>query len=185
MFPLCARCAEKQNTTTPCHCTPEQRCLTGTWATPELHKAVQLGYKVMEMYEVYHFDETTQFNPQTREGGLFAEYVNTFLKYKQESSGWPDWCDTDEKKQQYITQYKQREGIQLDPEKIVVNKGMRQLAKLCLNCFWGKFGQAEPIPQATIVRDASEFYNTLEPLYNAVFEVQTMIQRYKWGSVVG
>ena len=28
-------------------------------------------------------------------------------------------------------------------------------------------------------------YITLEPRYNAVFGVQAMVQRYKWGSVVG
>ena len=27
--------------------------------------------------------------------------------------------------------------------------------------------------------------STLEPLYNAVFGVQAMVQQYKWGSVVG
>ena len=160
MFPLCAKCAENQNQN-PCTCTPEQRCMTGTWVTPELHKAVELGYQIVTIYEVYHFEKTTQFDCSTGQGGLFADYVNTFLKYKQESSGWPDWCVTEEQKQQYIAEYRAKEGIQLDYDNISVNKGMRQLAKLCLNCFWGKFGQAEQIPHTTILRETSDFYNML------------------------
>lgn len=39
-----------------------------------------------------------QFEPSTGKGGLFSWYVNTFLKFKQESSGWPDGCDTDDQK---------------------------------------------------------------------------------------
>ena len=52
----------------------------------------------MKMYEVYHWAETSQFNMSTGDSGLFADYVNTFLKIKQEASGWPDWVKTDEDK---------------------------------------------------------------------------------------
>ena len=34
--------------------------------------------------------------------GLFKDYIDTFLKIKQESSGFPEECDTEEKKQQHI-----------------------------------------------------------------------------------
>jgi hypothetical protein len=43
-------------------------------------------------FEVWHFDETEQYDPKTKTGGLFTDYVNTFLKMKQEASGWPEWC---------------------------------------------------------------------------------------------
>ena len=64
---------------------------------------------------------------------LFKEYVNTFLKIKQEASGYPKDCVTDEQKQTYIEEYYEHEGIRLDPENIKYNPGLRSLAKLMLN----------------------------------------------------
>ena len=77
----------------------------------------------------------------TRTGGLFASFIDTFLKMKQEASGWPEWCDTEEKKQEYITAYAKNEGINLVYKAIEKNPGKRTLAKLLLNSFWEKFGQ--------------------------------------------
>ena len=67
--------------------------------------------------------------------------MNTWLKLKTEASGWPAWCDTEEKKQLYMTQFQEKEGISLEYQKIAVNPGQRALAKLMLNSMWGKFGQ--------------------------------------------
>lgn len=66
---------------------------------------------------------------------LFKGYIDTFLKIKQEASGWPDWCDAEEKKQQYIQDYQTKEGITLDYNNIKKNPGLRSLAKLMLNSF--------------------------------------------------
>ncbi len=71
--------------------------------------------------------------------GLFKDYVNTFLNIKQEASGYPKNCTTEEEKQQYVEEYLEREGIQLDRRKIEYNPGLLALAKLMLNSFWGKF----------------------------------------------
>ena len=65
--------------------------------------------------------------------GLFSEYINTMLKVKLESSGWPKWVKTDEDKAKYLRQVKEKEGIELDPEKIKKCPSLRSLAKLCLN----------------------------------------------------
>jgi hypothetical protein len=46
----------------------------------------------------WHFDETEQYDPKTKTGGLFTDYVNTFLKMKQEASGWPEWCQSENEK---------------------------------------------------------------------------------------
>ena len=128
-FPLCRTCAD--NETHPCHCSEDKRALVGTWCTPELSKAVEKGYKILKMYEVYHWSATSQYGDAT--DGLFSDYINTFLKIKQESSGWPEWCDTEEKKQQYLDNYKTHEGIELDPTKIEFNPGRRASSKLNLN----------------------------------------------------
>lgn len=60
----------------------------------------------MKIYEVYYFEQSCQYDPISGEGGLFAEYVNTFLKIKQEASGFPSDCNSEELKREYIRQYK-------------------------------------------------------------------------------
>ena len=132
-FPLCARCAELESQAS-CKCGDRDRCLTGTWCTPEIEKAVERGYVVQKIFEVYHWDNTSQHDPSSQDTGLFTKFINTFLKIKQECSGWPDWCGDDPaKRDQYIKSYLEHEGIQLDPEQIVHNPGKRALAKLILN----------------------------------------------------
>ena len=119
------------------HClhSPEERLLRGTWCTPELFKAVEVGYRIVHIHEVWHFPE------EQRQEGLFADYVNTWLKIKQESAGYPGWAQTEEQKQQYVRDYQAKEGITLDPLLIEKNPGRKATAKLMLNSFWGKFGE--------------------------------------------
>ncbi|PFX13997.1 hypothetical protein AWC38_SpisGene21885 [Stylophora pistillata] len=138
-FPLCRSCVTEESLKPLpernyiCPHTDEERMLTGTWCTPEIHKAIQMGYKLIRIHEVWHFEK--------RQRGLFAPYVDTWLKIKQESSGYPAWCQTEEQKAHYVSQYQDKEGIALDPTMIVKNPGRKATAKLMLNSFWGKFGQ--------------------------------------------
>ena len=152
-FALCHSCAEKQNQT-KCNCNDNARTFLGTYCIPELLKAIELGYELKKIYEVYHWDETEQYDPKRAEGGLFGGYINLFLKIKQESSGWPDWVRSEEDEIKYIEEYAKREGIILDRNKIVVNKALRSIAKLCLNSFWGKFGQRLNMPHTAFFHDS-------------------------------
>jgi hypothetical protein len=52
--------------------------------------AVEKGYRVIEVIEVYEYN-ATQYDPTTGEGGLFVQYINTFLKLRAEASGYPGW----------------------------------------------------------------------------------------------
>jgi len=40
--------------------------------------------------------------PHTREDGLFADYINTFLKLKAEASGYPSWVGNPEDEERYV-----------------------------------------------------------------------------------
>ena len=160
-FPLCAACVEEEMAKPPlersyqCAHSDDQRILTGTWCTPELKKAVELGYEIQYIHEVWHF-------PQVQEG-LFKDYVNTWLKIKQEASGWPDWVGDDETKRQwYIHDNYQNEGILLEYHKIEHNPGMRALAKMMLNSMWGKFGQRLNKTQVKDFNDPQKFHNFLD-----------------------
>jgi len=112
-FLLCATCVQEEMQKPPlkrshlCAHSDHERALTGTWCTPELQKVVELGYDIQYIYEVWHFPETCQ--------GLFQDHVNTWLKIQQEASGWPQWVGDDEtKRQQYIREYYEHEGTQLE-----------------------------------------------------------------------
>ena len=161
-FPLCLKCVQDQadlpwfERTNLCPHKDEERRITGTWCTPELLKAVEKGYTILKIHEVWHFDE------DQRKTGLFAPYVNTWLKHKTEASGWPKDCNTDEKKQEYVQQYEEHEGITLDPERIEKNSGRKQVAKLMLNSFWGKFGENELRTQTTTISDEETWQKIIQ-----------------------
>ena len=53
------------------------------------------------------------------------------------------------------------EGVHLNPADITKNPGMRSLAKLMLNSFWGKFGQRENQPKTKIVNQPAELFAML------------------------
>ncbi|XP_046582182.1 uncharacterized protein LOC124289622 [Haliotis rubra] len=159
-FPLCRTCADMEQRE-HCEHTEVERCFIGTFCTPELLKALEKGYEIVKIYEVYHWSESTQYDPDTRTGGLFADYINTFLKIKQESSGWPAQCKDESDKQKYIADYFRHEGIHLEYEKIQKNPGLRALSKLSLNSFWGKFAQRSNMKQTKFIN-----HNDLETFYS-------------------
>lgn len=104
--------------------------------TDELRKGLEMEYNIQKIYEVWHFDEISQYDPISKCGGVFTEYVNTFLKMKQEANGWPAWCISDADKRKYIQDYSDREGILLDENNIRWNPGLRNLVKLMLNRYF-------------------------------------------------
>ena len=95
----------------------------------------------MDVYEVWHFSETAQYDRESREEGIFACYIDTFLRIKQESNGYPDWCKTEQDEIKFKQDYFEVEGIRL--EKVEKIKGMRAIAKNMLNSLWGKLAQRE------------------------------------------
>ncbi|XP_022093113.1 uncharacterized protein LOC110980591 [Acanthaster planci] len=160
MFPLCAKCAETLQQP-PCQHSDDDRSLIGTWVTLELQKALVKGYTLVKIYEVWRFYEVAHYDPDTKEGGLFADYVNAFLKMKQGASDWPVWCQTDEQKHQYIERYFDKEGIRLEWGNIKKNPGLRAIAKLMLNSFWGKFGQRPNMAKSSYLKDPTEYLDMM------------------------
>ena len=165
-FPLCMACVREEQDkplferSAHCHHSDQERQLQGTWCTPEIKEAVERGYQLIRIHEVWHFP------PAQRRTGLFADYVNTWLKIKQESAGWPRWCDTDEKKQQYKRLYLEKEGIQL--EHVEKNPGRKQVAKLMLNSFWGKFGERTNKSKTMQLKQPHELFNILTDAANHI-----------------
>ena len=107
---------------------------------------------------MWHWDKTLKYDEITKTGGLFTGYINNALKEKQEASGFPPNCDTEEKKDKYIEEYYQNEGILLDKDKIEFNPGKRAVAKIKANSQWGYLAMNNNKVSYKIINDAGEWY---------------------------
>ena len=149
MFTLCRTCSNNLQQTV-CRHDENERLLTGTWVTLELMKALEMGYKVKKVHEVWHFKE--------KSSTLFKDYIDLFLKKKQEACGFPSWCETDEQKDRYISDYFKHEGILLDKAHIHFNAGARSIWKQILNNMWGKLGQRPNRPKVEVVDNPKRYF---------------------------
>jgi hypothetical protein len=61
LFPLCRSCAQAAHQQ-KCLCDDEARDLVGTWTSVDLEDALQVGYVIIKIYEVYNFKERTSYN---------------------------------------------------------------------------------------------------------------------------
>ncbi|TWW77921.1 hypothetical protein D4764_11G0000420 [Takifugu flavidus] len=113
LFTLCRTCAETNNEGGPCEHDDEGRALTGVWVTVEFIKALDVGYRVGKITEVWHFDKSSDT--------VFTDYIHTFLKGKQEASGYPAEATDRESREKYIRDYQEHQGILLDAGKIETN----------------------------------------------------------------
>ena len=159
-FPLCYTCAEKDNKN-QCTCTEKERSFTHTYCTPVIETAINMGYQIVEIHEVLHWEETEMYDVKNKKGGLFTNYINTFLKLKQQASGFPSDVITMKQENDYIDKYLLHEGISLEKENIKKNPGLRNLSKLALNSFYGKFGQRTNMKKTKFVQDIGEFIDIL------------------------
>jgi hypothetical protein len=112
----------------------------------ELRERVDHGATILEVYEVWHWDELASTT------GPMAGYVAYFLRDKMECSGWKALCGREPEtaaEKEAICDQLEEDNLGLcrpRPEKVMDNPGGRQLAKLRLNMLWGKFVQT---PKAT------------------------------------
>lgn len=169
IFALCKQCTLERRQS-ECNHSDEERTITGTWVMDEILKALQLGYRIVEIYEIWKYT-VVQYDGIRKYGGLFTEMMNKFLKIKQEASGWPKDCITQEQRGAYIDSFLSHEGIQLEFSKIIKNEGLRSLAKLMLNSFWGKYAQRSDLIRTCIIDQPYELFNLLT---SPSVEVQTI-----------
>ena len=99
-----------------------------------MNKALEKGYKLLKIFEVWHFENSSI--------ELFKEYVKKFMKIKLETSPYFYKTDDEVTRKQKEIEYRDKAlklGIILGD--LQDNPGLRFIAKLCLNSLWGKFGQ--------------------------------------------
>ena len=68
----------------------------------EVQKAVQIGYTILQLHEAWHYEHKSVYDQTTGTGGLFANYINTFIRLKMEASGYPPGVETVQQKVDFI-----------------------------------------------------------------------------------
>ena len=66
-----------------CQHSDEECTLTGVWCSPEIKKALEMGYEMKNVYELYKYESV---------GDIFSSFVKYFSKLKQKSSGFLACC---------------------------------------------------------------------------------------------
>ena len=153
IFTLCCECSIVESST-DCRHGEDQRSFWGTFCTPELNLALDKGYMVVDVSEVWHWSVEQQSSD------LFKEYIRAFLKAKTEASGWPSHVASSEDEEAYVEEYFEKEGIRLEQSKVVKNEGLRFISKLLLNSFWGYLGMRDNLPQTKYVNSYAEILQT-------------------------
>lgn len=132
--------------------------MEGCWGTEELYLAMQNGYTVDEIYELYYWDERNYSNLH------FAAYVNYFFQLKQEAEGWKKLGATsetpsEEEQNELVERLYVQNGYlaRIRPNKVRKNAVLRSLAKLYLNSLWGKFAQKSAKTQHTTIYGTQQF----------------------------
>ena len=182
IFPLCRKCCEDLTDGECTHEDPRERMLHGTWVSLEIQKAVEMGYRVVRIYEIWQY-AITRYNKETGEGGIFAEYINKFYQRKMEASGYPPQCTTDAEKDRYIQEVSRHEGIELERDEIKYNGARRSLMKQLCNSLWGIVAESEnkgSVEYVTEPKRLMDLLTSAEVEVTAVLPVNEDILCVRW-----
>ncbi len=133
VFGLCATCAEVQTESPYCNHTERERAIThGVYCTPEIVRALEFGYQIVDVDTVWHWEK--------RSDQLFREFLLKWMRMKIVNSGFPPTCRSEQERRTYLDTQNEFYGLDIQMEEVQKNQTMRTLAKFNLNSFWGRFG---------------------------------------------
>lgn len=160
LFGLCYSCMKDLNQSECTH-SVEQRTLFSTWTTLEIQYAVNRGYKIIQVYQVVHYRNGSEYNKDKNEHSLFSEFINSLIKVKMECSDWPKWAINSELKSKYIQDVFNREGVLLNQENISDNPALKKISKLISNSLYGGFAKRDHERNTKFIKTAEEYLNIL------------------------
>ena len=82
------------------------------------------------------------------------------MKLKQQASGWPTECDTEEKKRNYLHEYQTQQDIQLDPNQIEKNLAYVPWPNSCLTLSGANLANAPIRHKYPAVQDQVNFFRS-------------------------
>ena len=160
-FSLCRKCTEKQQQTI-CKHGENSRAFTSTYCTPEIELCLELGYKILAVYDHWDFEPTTE---------LFVGYQKHFLKDKIQASKIPE--EYKGKEYEYLQEVKEKMDIDLDLSDMKFNPTTRVISKFLVNSLWGKLSQSQKSQTTSIVEGCSNFNSIVNDPGHDILEVFT------------
>uniref|UniRef100_A0A914QTG8 DNA-directed DNA polymerase n=1 Tax=Panagrolaimus davidi TaxID=227884 RepID=A0A914QTG8_9BILA len=154
LFPLCRSCCkihendETSRKTLTCNHTEQERGFISTLTHMELDLALKKGYVVKKYFGAYKYNDWST--------DLFKPYVKKFLRLKVEADGWPPNVKTEEDKQRFIREYKEKFDIDIERENVKKNNAFRFICKLKLNSLWGRFSLRNTLSKTLVSDDPLE-----------------------------
>lgn len=152
LFTLCHTCADKMCFTS-CKHSEQQRSFIGTYTTIEIYKAIELGYKILHLYEVWHYEKWSN--------DLFKGFIDAFVKIKIAASGFPPDVISQNEKEEYVKNVSQKENITLAVKEVNKNAGLRSLGKLMITGLWGKLAQNQQKSKVKFITKPEEFFRMI------------------------
>lgn len=164
----------------------------GCWHTEMIYLAIEHGYIIEEVYEVWDYPT------EQRSSTLMRGYMEYFLRMKQEAEGWEKLgknvasqlvgslkdCNTITEEDKdlicgYI--YNQNGGFARPrKDKVEKNPVLRQLAKIFLNCLWGKLCQKQATEYEKFIYGYKQY---LDLMCNMFIDVSTLKFRRVSGTI--
>ena len=151
VFTLCPKCAEFD--LFPFTHDEDERMIVGEYTYPEIELALEMGYRLVRLYEVVFCKETAP---------IFEKCVNDIIGLKVAYSGWPDNIKTDEQKIAYVDSYR-RQGINVKVEDIQPDNSGVFPFKTAANALWGYLAMnSDKFKSIGLVKSSEELIALLE-----------------------
>ena len=159
----------------------------GCWHTELIYLAMEHQYEILEIYEVWHWPLSQ------RSTTLMRGYMEFFLRMKQEAEGWEklgkdilngkqeDAIEDKDKKEIAEMIFNNNGGFARPRiDKVEKNPVLRQLAKIFLNCLWGKLCQKNASEYERFIYGYKQY---LEICSNSMVNLSTIKFRHVNGCV--
>jgi hypothetical protein len=146
VFALCKRCAEEKAVN--CSHNDEERSFTDFFVSSELYASLDIGYVILQVYEVLQFDKKSNM--------LFKGFVDTNFLQKFVSTPFPS-STTVEERRRLCERFYERTGLVVHASDVKSNPVMKGFSKTNLNGLYGKWSERSDKLQTVFLTD----YKTL------------------------
>lgn len=143
IYGLCRTCMEERHCH-DCHHSDEERQFIGTWTLHEIYYAIELGYQITFITELWEYEGKTNT--------LFREFITPFVvskilsKRKGIVNEQNEFTEIGLQVKRYIEELT---GNECTPNQFQDKPALRTISKLMMNSFYGKWGQRSVWSQTT------------------------------------
>jgi len=133
IYGLCRVCMMTRNDS-PCVHSSSERSFTGVWTLNEIRYALSIGYQVLHITEMWEYE--------SRSNAIFKDFIVPFVKTKiiSKAEGLVENGEFTEQGRA-VFEYLKEMGVIVNPSDFKNAPIDRLVAKLIMNCLYGKFGQ--------------------------------------------